>query len=283
MENAQEYSTEKEMLERYGPFQMVNIKPGPTLSYLIGDPIKNSMILNEGNHLTQHQNFSQIAQMLWSFRDHPEYFSYQNTNSQRLLDALGHESVWPENPDKLGEYALAQLDPRTDFDAHRELTSAWIRKKKKFWSEETAVFVPSLDSMVRPGIITDLVYVFGRRSKMLPPISEQKYWENSIRNNNANSLFLAGVVLPYISPEDLGLDNMFFAPSNCTRKNMQDYVRKSIGKRPQEEVDQRVEEELNKMKRLGMIPLKDSIESSIELIKEFASEKLERFQQAVVS
>lgn len=261
--------TEEQIAREYKPFQF-NEQHRGWLDYIIGNPIKGSKLGSEWDHPLQHKNFSETAQMLWYFRKHPEYYEYANAETQRLLDLLGLDETQGE-------------DPRRRFNGERGVSCNWFRYDygPRFVKENMRIYIPSLDASIKPGILTDLIYTFGRKSLKLPQGAYEGH-NRSIedRNGNTSSLFVACAPLPYATEEDVWLG--FFAPNLCTEEYMQKHARKCLGPdSSQEDVDKRVESDHGDIERLGITPLEDVANSALAFVKEFAPERYDRFSEAV--
>lgn len=286
--------SETEMAAKYKPFAIVNPKSIPAMMYMVADAIKNSQLLQEYNPDSQNQNFLQTAQMLWHFRKHGEYYQYAHARASRFFDILGMETpiVPSQELEMLNVCQQRMANPHVTFGDLRSMLSGWKEDDGNFIESQAFVYVPSLDTSVRPGILTDLTYAFRKKAATLPTIrdnaGQEVHRENWAASGNRNSrvvaLLRAGIVLPYLEENNLGLNALFFAPALCTPENIRVYAEEVMGKdRPEGEIESRFKRELNFMKKHSIAPLENVVESAQQLVQEFAPERYKRFNKAVSS
>lgn len=240
-----------------------------SLDYSIGDPIKNSNLLHEQSHPLQNQNFLETAQILWHFRKHPEYFGYDGVSQEKLFDLLGIESK-----------GIKQLDNILSYRSNGEI----------------------FNDSSKPSLLTDLIFSFRKRARHLPQFDTEKLIEEgysqedissieerykeavSVFDNKALSLYRASVYLPFIEEDwQLGFNVKVYAPSLCdTPEKMRDFYKKAFSSFGEgNEIEQRVKQDIRRMEKWGMKQSENLDERSLDLIREYAPERYERFSEAV--
>jgi hypothetical protein len=240
-----------------------------SLDYSIGDPIKNSDLLHEQSHPLQNQNFLETAQILWHFRKHPEYFGYDEASQERLFDLLGIESK-----------GIKQLDNILSYRSNGEI----------------------FNDFSKPSLLTDLIFSFRKRAKHLPQFNTEKLIEEgysqedisslegrykgavSVFDSKALALYRASIYLPFIEEDwQLGFNVKVYAPSLCdTPEKMKEFYKKAFSSFGEgNEMEGRVKQDIQRMEKWGMKELKNLNKRSLDLVREYAPKRYERFSEAV--
>jgi len=260
-----------------------------SFDYEIGDPIKNSSTLHPQNHASRYQTFFEIAQMLFQFRNHPQYLEYPEAEPQKLFDLFGLRSVEDRHISALG---------------HK------IRNR--------GIDDGGIEALAKPGILTDLVYAFRNKAATLPPFNQETInlnyskptsrfrdfaTESETELDDATTiydtdeisvmLYIGAAYLPCVKEDwQLGFNIVFYNPSACdTQEKMQRHYGSLLLNSGfssdqsdvlAEKIDQYVEKSNDIRKRYNFVTaLENPTDKALKLVREFAPDRYKRFSKAV--
>lgn len=234
-----------------------------------------------------------VSQMLWNFRNNPNYLSYSLEEPIEVHRALGFTSY--------DEFQSPREGVKYSYDVERSIPMQLSQShdedgRRKIFKNLPVIYVPRIEDKIARGLLTDIIYSFGEKardiSKVFPKLNESKI-EASL-----SGLFISGIALLHLDEEkiDSGIA-MIFAPNLCTKDNLRqdskkalgytddqyfEYEKKNIGLEGiQKRIDNRVENHFKLMRRFGIAPLEDLTEETLSFVKEFAPDRYERFEKAI--
>jgi hypothetical protein len=232
-------------------------------SYSLGHNLKNIVALFGGNYISNGEmaNLCQTGQMLWRFRNHPEYESYEGSQGARLYRLLGID----KSDSELEE--LIELSKKAD---PLKGSGTFEMNAKRLISQKN------------PGIMTDLLYSFRKKSATIPlGREEEDTWEyflfpeqelvgkkghhfpKSESDDRVHQLYIGATYLPrFEEKEDLILDDWLFAPNPP--------------------VDKRAREQLSRhFESSCFTTLTNPVQKALEFVKQYNPQAYERFNRAV--